>query len=220
MSSTDREWLRSELDATRVSSVLGANDGGAIAYQCRETQGALHHLLDDFNLVEIVDDHGRPLPDGEPGRILITSLLKTAFPLIRYDINDRGRVVPGDCSCGRTTRRIELLGRGGDWISFGMERVRHLDFKNAVQSCRISELQLEVQATDAGDLLIVRVETSTPSPEREGEIRRSLVNGVSELKKAIEERTLAALKIEILPPGGLPRNPRTGKIPAVIDRRL
>ncbi|MEK7743763.1 MAG: phenylacetate--CoA ligase family protein, partial [Elusimicrobiota bacterium] len=93
LGSEDREWLKKSLRARRVASLIGANDGGQIGYQCERLRGALHHSVDDFNLLEIADERGRPVREGEPGRILITSLLKFAYPLLRYDIGDIGRVV-------------------------------------------------------------------------------------------------------------------------------
>ena len=62
-------------------SIIGANDGCQVAYQCEAMSGAMHHIVDDFNYVEIVDDNWKPVAQGQPGRILITSLLKHSFPL-------------------------------------------------------------------------------------------------------------------------------------------
>ncbi|MDD5628868.1 MAG: acyl-CoA reductase, partial [Elusimicrobia bacterium] len=86
LSAADYDWLKSSLKVSRIASVIGANDGGQLGYQCERMSGALHHAVDEFNWIEVVDDAGRPVRDGEPGRILITSLLKFAYPLIRYAI--------------------------------------------------------------------------------------------------------------------------------------
>ncbi|MBI4424662.1 MAG: hypothetical protein HY554_13095, partial [Elusimicrobia bacterium] len=111
LSASDDEWLRRALGVRRVASVIGANDGGQIAYQCEAQRGALHHAIDDFNYLEVVDASGRPVPPGETGLLVITSLLKFAYPLIRYAVGDQGRILPGRCACGRSSRVLEYLGR-------------------------------------------------------------------------------------------------------------
>ncbi len=153
LSETDRAWLKSALKAERVSSVIGANDGGQIAYQCPELSGAFHHTADDFNYIEIVDEKGRGVPDGKPGRILITSLLKFAFPLIRYDVGDLGRIIPGKCACGRTGRVLEFLGKYGDDFTMGCMNLRYQDIRGALKKFSFTELQVAVKNSAGGEIL-------------------------------------------------------------------
>jgi phenylacetate-CoA ligase len=68
------------------------------------------HLNEDFFELEIMRN-GQMVNDGEVGEIVVTDFTNTAMPLIRYKIGDVGRFVTGQCRCGRTTRRIEVLGR-------------------------------------------------------------------------------------------------------------
>ncbi|NHA01018.1 hypothetical protein G5V59_17120 [Nocardioides sp. W3-2-3] len=74
----DRDWLADHLGTRTISSILAANDGAQIAYQCPHQRGRTHHLVDDYNLVEVVDEEDRPVPDGVPGHILLTTLQKPA----------------------------------------------------------------------------------------------------------------------------------------------
>jgi phenylacetate-CoA ligase len=79
-----------------------------ICYECSERKGL--HVLDDYILPEIIDpETGILVPDGEYGELVLTSLTKEASPIIRYRTKDITRIVPGNCSCGRTSVRIDRI---------------------------------------------------------------------------------------------------------------
>lgn len=93
-----------------VYNRYGSRDGGATANQCELRQGL--HLCEPTLYVEVVDESGRPVPDGTPGEILLTQLHNHGMPLFRYRIGDRGVMDPEPCPCGRPHRVLkELLGR-------------------------------------------------------------------------------------------------------------
>jgi phenylacetate-CoA ligase len=75
-----------------------------IAGECTQRNGL--HIFSDMRRVEVVDTHGRPLPAGEVGDIVITDLTNRVFPLIRYRNGDRGSLLDGECACGRTLPRM------------------------------------------------------------------------------------------------------------------
>lgn len=88
-----------------------------ISYDCHHGRA---HLSEDRLVVEIVDDDGRPLPDGEEGRVVVTAFMERAMPLVRYDLGDRGRIVPDPCPCRRRFRTLELTtGRVNDYVDLG-----------------------------------------------------------------------------------------------------
>jgi len=95
---------------------------GNIAWQCPNDKNKMH-VNTDTCIVEVVDDSGSRLPKGEEGRILITNLYNCTMPLIRYDIQDRGRFLSDEgnrCSCGSrhpTIGRVE--GRSDDFLMLG-----------------------------------------------------------------------------------------------------
>jgi phenylacetate-CoA ligase len=76
------------------------------------------HLWEDAYIAEIVDpETGEPLPDGELGELVMTTLGREGMPLIRYRTRDLTRFLPGPCPCGRTHRRIDrIAGRCDDMI--------------------------------------------------------------------------------------------------------
>lgn len=219
MSRQGYDWIKSALGASRISSIIGANDGGQIAYQCGEMSGAVHHLIDDFNYVEITDENGRPVPDGTPGRILITSLLKYAFPLIRYDIGDMGRIIPGVCRCARTARMLEYLGRSGDMLTVGVLNLRYRDFLNALKGLPVSEMQVIARNSDKGEYLVVKIESEDLSGTFRRRIGQAFLDRVKLLKDRLDKGTLEKLDIQLSKPGSLPRNPRSGKIKNLVDER-
>jgi phenylacetate-CoA ligase len=89
--------------------------GPALAYEC-ENHSCLH-VNDEHFLPEIVDpDSGRPLPAGEPGELVLTTLTTRAFPLIRFRTGDRARIVTEPCSCDCRLARIEWLTQRADQL--------------------------------------------------------------------------------------------------------
>jgi phenylacetate-CoA ligase len=94
--------------------VYGITEAGIFAVDCPEHCG--QHLFEDLARVEVVDEAGRPVPDGEPGaRLLVTNLFNRTLPLIRYKLEDLVTISPEPCPCGRPLRVIaELEGRSDD----------------------------------------------------------------------------------------------------------
>jgi len=219
LSGSDREWLKSVLGVKRIASIIGANDGGQLAFQCDHMSGARHHLIDDFNYVEIVDENGLPVEEGSPGRIVITSLLKYAFPLIRYEIGDAARVVPELCPCGRTGRVIDYLGRADDTVCIANMNMRYRDFAAALQDYDYSAMQLVARNNDDGEYLLMRVEGQERPESIEEKVYATLLQKVEKLQDRLQDKSLLKLDVEWLPVGALPRNPRSGKIKALSDER-
>ncbi len=86
----------------------GSREMGPMAFDCFAANGM--HMLMSQHLIEVVRN-GRPVADGEVGKVLVTDLHNLAMPVIRYDIGDLARIDTRPCQCGRTTPRIHLEGR-------------------------------------------------------------------------------------------------------------
>lgn len=96
----------------RVRNSYGASEFLAIGWECAE--GALHANA-DWVILEPVDDRLRPVPPGEISHTtLVTNLANHVQPLIRYDLGDRLRLLPGSCACGSPLPVIEVEGRQDD----------------------------------------------------------------------------------------------------------
>lgn len=221
MMEADKTWLREHLGAQVVSSVLAANDGAQLGYQCADLGGTLHHICDDYNLLEVVDEHGLPLPDGEAGDLLVTSLQKFEGPLIRYRIGDVGRIFEHKCGCGVTGRVLEYLGRSDGLIKARSETMLYSDLLRELELFGVSQLQVEVTSQDRKETVIVR--TESPEPLDPGAVRDHLAARFELLGVAQDFETsddFFGFEVECLAQGELPRNPVSGKVRTVIDRRV
>ena len=98
-----------------VRDSYGASECFLIANECR---GGRLHLNADWVILEPVDERARPVPDGSFGATtLLTNLANGVQPIIRYDLGDRVRIVPGACECGSSLPVIEVQGRAGDVLT-------------------------------------------------------------------------------------------------------
>ena len=95
-----------------LSEIIGPGVSG----ECLERHGL--HISEDHFLVELVNpDTLQPVSPGEAGELVITSLTREAFPMIRYRTRDLACMLAGDCACGRTGRRMSrVLGRSDDML--------------------------------------------------------------------------------------------------------
>ncbi|WP_239333424.1 phenylacetate--CoA ligase family protein [Frankia sp. CiP3] len=221
MAQSDRAWLREQLGTHVISSILAANDGAQLGYQCGELSGTLHHICADYNFIEVVDQDGNPVPVGEYGDLLITSMQKFEGPLIRYRIGDCGRIFQHDCGCGVSGQVLEYTGRSDGQIEMMARRVLYSDVLTALDVFGVSRLQLEITSLAGKETVIVRTESPTALAARE------IKDFLAEKFPALAERhdvdadlDMFELVVECLPEGRLPRDAVSGKIKTVIDRRL
>ena len=100
----------------------GASEFFSIAWECAE--GRLH-VNDDWVVLEPVDEHARPVPDGRLSHaVLLTHLANRVQPLIRYRLEDRIRRLPTRCRCGSAFTAIEVQGRSADTLTLRGARRR------------------------------------------------------------------------------------------------
>ena len=109
-----RERIESET-GIKAYDIYGLSEiiGPGVASECSEQNGL--HIFEDHFYPEIIDpESGEPLPDGQEGELVFTTLSKRAMPMIRYRTRDITRIIPESCPCGRTVRRIERIMRRSD----------------------------------------------------------------------------------------------------------
>jgi phenylacetate-CoA ligase len=106
------------VDAYKCYGLSEMNAPG-VAVECIYKQGM--HLGEDFYIAEIINPETcEQIPDGEEGELVLTHINREAMPIIRYRTRDLTRIIPGECQCGRTHRRIERIkGRTDDMIIVG-----------------------------------------------------------------------------------------------------
>jgi phenylacetate-CoA ligase len=116
-SETMRREIQDKLHITATDNYgLSEVIGPGVACECLEQDGL--HIQEDHFLVEIVDPRTLvPVSPGEAGEVVITTLTKEAFPVIRYRTRDVSRLLAGPCKCGRTSRRMaRIMGRTDDML--------------------------------------------------------------------------------------------------------
>ena len=110
-----RQAIREGLDI-ELYDIYGLTEiyGPGIGINCEQEEGI--HYWDDYLYIEIIDPKtGETVPDGEPGEIVITTLVKEGAPLLRFRTHDMSRIIPEPCSCGRSYPRIDIIqGRSDD----------------------------------------------------------------------------------------------------------
>ncbi len=119
----------SEAMRERITDLLGLSDmydipgmtelyGPGTGLECSAHKGI--HYWADYYILEIIDPETlRPVPDGEVGEMVVTTLRKEAVPLIRYRTRDLTAIMPGQCECGRLIPRHDrILGRSDDMFIF------------------------------------------------------------------------------------------------------
>ena len=105
-----------------VADGYGSREAGFIAHECPE--GSMHVMAENV-IVEVLR-HGKPVPAGEAGELVITHLDAYAMPLIRYRTGDVGSLKPGRCVCGRGLERMDVVnGRATDFIHLPDGTTKH-----------------------------------------------------------------------------------------------
>ncbi len=137
--------------------------GGAIC--CPAHSGM--HLRENHVIAEIVDDGGRPLPAGETGELVITTIGMEAMPLIRYRTGDRTRILPGRCACGSEVTRLDTVERAGEAAEMAAldERLFRLPWLVDYRAVR-AEDGLRIEA-----LSLTEEALPPPEPQAKWEIR-------------------------------------------------
>lgn len=136
--------------------------GPGIGINCEHNTGM--HIWDDFIYLEIIDPKtGDPVPDGEFGEIVITTLVKEGAPLIRYRTHDLCRIIPGECPCGRHYPRIDVIqGRTDDMMKIKGVNVFPKQIEEVLAKFPeiSSEYQIRISHLDGKDTMRIYVETN------------------------------------------------------------
>lgn len=200
-------------DNYRVSEVMGPGVSG----ECEQHKAGLH-INEDHFLCEIVDPEStEALPPGETGELVITTLTKEAFPVIRYRTRDLTSLHPEACACGRTTARMaRVFRRTDDVIIAGGVKLAPAEIEAAVLAVEGvgPHYQVFVDRQGAADRLEVQVEVS--GGLLTGDMRH-LMRTQNELRQKLEEALGLAVEIRLVEPRTLGRAQE--RMPRIVDRR-
>jgi len=188
--------------------------GPGVASECRENKGGLHVFEDHF-YPEVVDpETGEPVAAGELGELVITTLTKTAQPVIRYRTRDMTRFLPGDCPCGRTSRRIaRIQGRADDMLIIRGINVypRTIETILMEDSALGNNYAIVVDRRPTLPELEARVELSSPASAEDTEAV------ATRLRARLMETIRLRVEVKVGPPGSVPRT-ELGKAKRVFER--
>jgi phenylacetate-CoA ligase len=209
-----RDEIERQLGLTALN-VYGLSEivGPGVSGECVEGRHGLHVQEDHF-LPEIIDpDSGQPLPPGEEGELVFTTLTKEALPLLRYRTGDISALDVEPCVCGRTTARMaRVRGRYDDMLIIRGVNLYPSEIERVLLGLGgelAPHYQLIVERPQAMDELCVLCEPSAPSTDVEQLQRRAV--------HALAQATGLSIRVEVLEPGAVPRS--EGKAVRVVDKR-
>jgi phenylacetate-CoA ligase len=206
------EAMRREIEAAfdmHAVDIYGLSEvmGPGVANECVETKDGLH-IWEDHFYPEIVDPAtGRVLADGERGELVLTTLTKEGFPVIRYRTRDLTRLLPGTA---RSMRRMEkVTGRSDDMIILRGVNVFPTQIEEQVLAVPGLAPHFQIELTREGrlDAMIVHVETLPGATGAPGPA----------LAERIKDRVGVTALVTVHAPGGVERS--QGKAVRLLDRR-
>jgi phenylacetate-CoA ligase len=201
------------IDIYGLSEVMGPGVG----IECVEAQHGAH-LMEDHFLVEIIDpDTKEPLPPGETGELVITTLTKEAQPLIRYRTRDITRLDYTPCKCGRTfARMFRVQGRSDDMLIIRGVNV----FPSQIESILLENegispyYQLVVRRDGNLDTLSIQVEVDEKLFSDE---IKKLQRLEAKIQKNIKEFLGVTTQVKLVEPRTIQRS--EGKAQRILDLR-
>jgi phenylacetate-CoA ligase len=195
---------------------LSEMNGPGVAFECPHQNGL--HVWEDAYLVEIIDPNTlEPVPDGQYGELVMTTLRREAMPILRYRTRDLTRILPGPCGCGRVHKRIDRIqGRSDDMFVIKGVNVFPMQVEQVLMN--IPEVGnnyvIVLKRENNLDDMVVRVEvTDSVFVEDMRELERVRKKIAHDLKSEL----LVTPKVELVEPNSLPRS--EGKALRLIDQR-
>jgi len=215
------ESMRREIEARLGISAtdnygLSEVIGPGVAGECAHKRGM--HLSEDAFIAEIIDpDTGEALPPGGVGELVLTSLTKEAFPMVRYRTRDITSLDFSKCDCGRTTVRMKkTMGRSDDMLIIKGVNVYPSQIEDvlfAVEGCA-PHYQLVVDRKGALDTLEVRIEVTENIFFDEMKMQKAFLDKV---ERRIDSVLGVGAVVKLVEPNSIPR--AEGKAARVIDKR-
>ena len=208
----ERESGIKAFDIYGLSEIIGPGVG----IECTEQAGL--HIFEDHFLMEIIDSEtGEVLPEGEEGELVITTLTKQAFPMIRYRTHDITSIISERCACGRTIRRIRRIrSRSDDMMIIRGVNVFPSQIEAALLSVEEAVPHYQILLSRKGGLDQIEVQV-----EVTGELLGDRISQLEAVQKrlasAIEHTVGLRVPVHLVEPQTIARS--EGKAKRVIDLR-
>jgi phenylacetate-CoA ligase len=200
------------IDIYGLSEVMGPG----VASECVHQNGL--HVFEDHFIVEIVDEETlEPVPDGEYGEVVFTTITKEGIPVVRYRTRDISRIIPEPCVCGRTFRRMErVTGRSDDMIIIRGVNVFPSQIEQVLAGIRGVAPHYLVVLGKRGSLDHVQVQVEV-APEFHFDEVRELERLQKRVKAEIESALAVSIEVKLVEPKTIARS--EGKAKRVLDLR-
>ena len=189
--------------------------GPGVAFECPRQEGM--HIWEDYYIVEIIDPVTlEPVPDGEVGELVLTTLKREAMPLLRYRTRDLTRIIPGECPCGRHHRRIDRIkGRSDDMIILRGVNIFPIQVEQVLMQFTelASDYLITLENEGGNDGMTVEVEFTEHSLDDYSALQRLEKN----ITRMLRDEILVTPRVKLVPKGTLPQS--EGKAVRVRDLR-
>ncbi len=189
--------------------------GPGVAFECPYQNGL--HIWEDYYIVEIIDpDTLQPVPEGEVGELVLTTLNREAMPLLRYRTRDLTRILPGDCPCGRHHLRLDRMrGRSDDMIILKGVNIFPIQIETILMQFKElgSDYLITLETADSNDEMIVEVELSQLFTDDYARLQAL----TREITRQLKDEILVTPRVKLVPRGSLPKS--EGKAVRVKDLR-
>ena len=189
--------------------------GPGVAFECQQQNGL--HIWEDYYIVEIIDPNTlEPVPEGEVGELVLTTINREAMPLLRYRTRDLTRILPGECPCGRHHIRLDRMkGRSDDMIILKGVNILPIQIETVLMQFKelTSNYLITLETRDTNDEMIVEVELDklfTDDYTRLQVLAR-------EITRLLKDEILVTPLVKLVPKGTLPQS--DGKAVRVKDLR-
>ncbi|MCF6187459.1 MAG: phenylacetate--CoA ligase [Desulfobulbaceae bacterium] len=215
------EAMRHEINeklGIRATDNYGLSEvmGPGVAGECEECNGL--HINEDHFLLEIIDPETlEPVEPGEIGELVITTLTKEAFPMIRYRTRDLTRFIPEPCPCGRTfTRMQRVMGRTDDMLIIKGVNVFPVQIEKVLFEIKGTEphYQIIVERENHSDKVTVLVEVTESIFFDQMKKQRQMVDHI---KARLASELGIGVQVKLVEDKTLERS--EGKTKRVIDKR-
>ena len=188
--------------------------GPGVAFECPEQNGL--HIWEDYYIVEIVDPQTlEPVPDGEVGELVLTTINREAMPLLRYRTRDLTRILPGECPCGRHHKRLDRMkGRSDDMMILKGVNIFPIQIENILMQFRElgTDYLITLTNLEANDEMTVEVKLNEFTDDY-GFLQRL----TKEITRQLKDEILITPRVKLVPKGSLPK--QEGKAVRVKDLR-
>ena len=175
--------------------------GPGVAFECQEQNGL--HIWEDYFIVEIIDPVTlEPVPDGELGELVLTTINREAMPLLRYRTRDLTRILPGECPCGRHHRRLaRLQGRSDDMMILKGVNIFPIQIEKILLKFKelSTDYLITLETKEDGDTMTVDVELAGMFTDDYAQLQR-LEKTITRLLK---DEILITPKVRLVPKGTL-----------------